>query len=62
MPKSSTQFNAEESVKTKEKTESQLKKGTIESILSFSKSYKVFSSGLISQIDFNISQIDFNVN
>ena len=55
MPKSSTQFNAKESVKTKEKKESQLKKGTIESILSFSKSYKVFSSGLISQIDFNIN-------
>ena len=55
MPKSSTQFNAEESVKTKEKKESQLKKGTIESILSFSKSYKVFSSGLILQIDFNIN-------
>ena len=55
MPKSSTQFNAEESVKTKEKKENQLKKGTVESILNFSRSYKVFSSGLISKIDFNIN-------
>ena len=55
MPKSSTQFNTEGSVKTKEKKENQLKKGTLESILNFSRSYKVFSSGLISQIDFNIN-------
>lgn len=55
MPKSSTQFNADESVKTKEKKVSYLKKGTVESILSFSRSYKVYNSGLISQIDLNIN-------
>jgi len=53
MPKSSTQFNTEESVKTKEKKESQLKKATIKSILNFSRSYKVLSSGLILEIEYN---------
>ena len=55
MPKSSTQFNADESVKTKENKVSYLKKGTVESILNFSRSYKVYNSGLISQIDLNIN-------
>ena len=55
MPKSSTQFNSNELIKTKEKKENQLKKGTIKSILGFSRSYKVLCSGLISEVEYNIN-------
>ena len=55
MPKSSTQFNSNELTSTKEKNTHKLKSGIIRSILSFSRSFQVETSGIVSKIEYNIN-------
>ena len=55
MPKSSTQFNSEELIKTNEKYTHRLKSGIVKSILSFSRSFQVRSSSKVSVIEYHIN-------